>query len=445
MKNRICTILCLLTLLGIATLFVQQQCHPFKTKPLQGFTPVVEKPMLSLGGFVSGSYQNDVEQYISDHFGFRELFIRVYNQFTYTCFRKNTNDNIVFGDNGELFLKMYIDEVTGKTFKGCYNSEEFFKEEAQKNIEKTLVLIDSLKKHNTAFLFVEAPSKTWVFPEYLPQRYRDSIMPFCVQDYYTQLFEENNIPHIDFLSYFKSLKGKTEYPLFSRYGTHWSESTIPFVADSILRKIESLIGKELPHIICLDTNLQAHYSTRDGELENLMNLMFPLKKPALPQPVIALSDTILRKPNLLVIADSYFIQLHESCFLDAFNHCEYWKYNDEVFNKRTYLGQVSQNIMAYKTIHEADLVMVINTAPYAYDYMFGFYETAMDAFLDRDHKRMEKRIEETIEYIKKTPEWYESIKKIAEEEHKDLDSLLRGNAIYAIWVDEQREQEQEQE
>ena len=40
---------------------------------------------------------------------------------------------------------------------------------------------------------------------------------------------------------------------------------------------------------------------------------------------------------------------------------------------------------------------------------------------------------------------YESIKKIAEEEHKDLDSLLRGNAIYAIWVDEQREQEQEQE
>ena len=439
MKNKAFLIQFVLLIAACIAILVQGFTHwvPFK---LSGFVKQPEKVQLNWESFYEGKYQDYLSAYAKHNGGFREPCIRVYNQCLYSFFKKTTNDNIVIGDNGELYLKMYLNEVTGKTFKDCYGSEDYFKSKAQKDIENTLVLIDSLKKHNTAFLFVEAPSKTWVYPEYMPQSYRDSIMPFCVQDYYTQLFKENGIPHIDFLSYFKSLKGKTKYPLYSRYGTHWAESTIPFVADSILRKIESLIGQEMPHIVCLDENLQTNYSKQDGELEDLMNLLFPPRKPALPQPVMAISDTTLKKPNLLVIADSYFIQLQESAFADCFNHCDYWKYNDEVFSKSTeYLGRVSQ-IMTYKAIHEADLVMVINTAPYAYNYMFGFFDTAMEAFVDRDHKRMEILIEKTIEYIKKTPEWYESIKKQAEEEHRDLDSLLRGHARYAIWMDEQQKQ-----
>jgi len=144
-----------------------------------------------------------------------------------------------------------------------------------------------------------------------------------------------------------------------------------------------------------------------------------------------------------VIADSYFIQLQESAFADCFNRCDYWKYNDEVITKDIeFKGKVSEYLEAYKMIDEADLIMVINTAPYAYNYMFGFCETANFAFLDHDHQRMEKLIEETVERIKGAPEWYESIRKQAEEEHRDLDSLLRGHARYAIWMDQQREQEQ---
>ena len=411
---------------------------------LAGFVGQPEKVQLTWKTYSEGKYQDYLSDYAKQKGGFREPCIRAYNQCLYSLFKKTTNSNIVFGENGELYLEMYLNEVTGKTLKDCYGSLDYFKSRAQKDIERTLVLIDSLKKHNTAFLFVEAPSKTWVYPEYMPQAYRDSIMPLCVQDYYTQLFEENGIPHIDFLSYFKSLKGKTEYPLYSPYGTHWAESTIPFVADSILRKIERLIGQKMPHIVCVDENLQTRYSKQDGELEDLMNLMFPLRKPALPQPIMALSDTTLRKPNLLVIADSYFIQLQESAFADCFNRCDYWKYNDEVITKDIeFKGKVSEYLEAYKMIDEADLVMVINTAPYAYNYMFGFCETANFAFLDHDHQRMEKLIDETIERIKGSTEWYESIRRQAEEEHRDLDSLLRGHARYAIWMDEKQRQEQQ--
>ena len=442
MKNKAFLIQFVILTVACIAILVQGFTHWVPLK-LAGFVGQPEKVQLTWKTYSEGKFQDYLSDYAKQKGGFREPCIRAYNQCLYSLFKKTTNDNIVFGENGELYLEMYLHEVTGKTLKDCYGSEDYFKSRARKDIEKTLVLIDSLRRHNTAFLFVEAPSKTWVYPEYMPQPYRDSIMPFCVQDYYTQLFEENGIPHIDFLSYFKSLKGKTEYPLYSPYGTHWAESTIPFVADSILRKIESLIGQEMPHIVCLDENLQTRYSKQDGELEDLMNLLFPLRKPALPQPIMALSDTTLRKPNLLVIADSYFIQLQESAFANCFNRCDYWKYNDEVITKDIeFTGKVSEYLEAYKMIDEADLIMVINTAPYAYNYMFGFCETANLAFLDHDHQRMEKLIEETIERIKGSTEWYESIRRQAEEEHRDLDSLLRGHARYAIWMDEKQRQEQ---
>ena len=426
---------------AFTAILLQGFTHVIKMKPLAGYIPNEQPVKLSFKTYYDGTFQNYLTDHAKRNSGFREVCIRSYNQSLFSLFGKSTNDNIIQGKHKEMYLKMYLDEIIGKNFKSRYESKEAFEAQAQRDIEKTLVLLDSLKQHNTAFLFVEAPSKTWVYPEYMPQEYQDSIMPFCVQDYYTQLFKENNIPHIDFLSYFKSLKGQTKYPLYTRFGTHWAESTIPFVADSILSKIGSLIGQEMPHIVCVDENLTTKYSKQDGEIEGLMNLLLPIRKPAVPQPIMALSDTTLRKPNLLVIADSYFIQLHESAFADAFDRCEYWKYDDEVITKDIeFLGKVSDYLEAYNVIDQVDLVMIITTSVYAYDYMFGFCETANEAFIDRDGKRRQKMIEETIERIKSVPEWLESVKQQAIERGVDLDEMLRLNAIYAIEMDKQKQQ-----
>ena len=432
--------ICILTV--FTAILVQGLTHVVKMKPLAGYVPDEQPVRPTFKTYYDGTFQNYLTEHAKRNSGFREPCIRIYNQCLFSLFNKPTNNTIVPGIDKEMYLQIYLNEIKGKTLKDCYGSEEYFKSKAQKDIEKTLVLMDSLQHHNTAFLFVEAPSKTWVYPEYMPQEYQDSIMSFCVQDYYTQLFKENGIPHIDFLSYFKSLKGRTKYPLYTRYGTHWAESTIPFVADSILRKIESLIGQEMPHIVSVDENLTTSYSKQDGEIESLMNLLLPIRKPAVPQPIMRLSDTTLHKPNILVIADSYFIQLHESTFADCFNRCDYWKYNDEIITKDiNYLGKVNQYLEAYNVIDEVDLVMVVTTSVYAYNYMFGFCETANEAFVDRDGKRKQKLIEETIERIKSAPEWYENIKQQAAEKQISIDSALWLNARYAIWMDEQKEKE----
>jgi hypothetical protein len=230
MKSRLCIILCLLTMLGFATVFVQQQWKPFKTKPLQGFTTAVEKPVFSIEQVTSGEYQNQVEKYLSDHFGFRVVFYRVYNQICYSCFRKINNENVEEGLERELYLKMYLEDITGKRLRWFYSDVEAAKAAARNNVAATRTLIDTLHSHGTELLFVFAPSKTALYPELMPKKYRNQVSDFSLEEYYIQLFKENGIPHIDFLDYFRKLKGQVPYPLYTRTGTHWSEATIPMVA-----------------------------------------------------------------------------------------------------------------------------------------------------------------------------------------------------------------------
>ena len=409
-------------------MFVQEQWKPFKMKPLNGFTAEAQKPSLTLANFASGDFQNKAEDYIGDHFGFREFFIRLYNQFSYSCFRQINNDNIIEGRNHELYLKMYLDEITGKTLYSKYGNVEEAKAIAQQNVEETLRLIDTLHSHGTKFLFVFAPSKTWVYPENMPKAYRKQISDFSLEEYYIQLFKENNIPHIDFLNYFKSIKDTATYPLYPRTGTHWAESTIPFVADSIMKKLESITDYDLPSVKYIDENLTTDYSVQDGELEASMNLLFPLKKPAIPKPVFALTDTIgADKPNLLVIGDSYFTQLRISPFVNAFNHWDVWVYNRDVNSSRNAYNwkELKQVYEAPKILKEANIVMAIFTAPMLYNYMFGFTQTAQELY-------QKTPLQITIDEIKANPQWMQAVEKQAAERGLTVEENLQRNARYTL-------------
>lgn len=442
MKRPICTILCILTLLGFSAMLVQEQWKPFKMKPLNGFTTTTEKPELTLVHFASGEYQNDIEHYIGENFGFREFFIRLYNQFSYSCFRQINNDNIIEGANHELYLKMYLQEATGKRLLWFYPSVEAAKADARKNVDATKALIDTLHQHGTEFVFVFAPSKTAVYPELMPKEWKDAISDFSIEEYYIELFKENNIPHVDFHNYFKAIKDTAAYPLYTRTGTHWAESTIPMVSDSLFRKLEELTGLQLPSIDYLDANLTTDYSIQDGELEASMNLLLPLKKPALPRPVFVLKDTIgAHRPNLLVIGDSYFIQLRQSCFVDAFNHWDYWKYNRDISSStKAYNGkEVNYLPEAAQVLDNADIVLAIFTAPCYYKYMYGFPTTAMNLY-QNGYADEETAIQLKTQQIKDSPQWYQSVVKQAEERGLTVEENLRRNAIYAIKQEQKKRQ-----
>ena len=418
----------------LSVIALQGLTHFAKMKPLEGVVAKEKEVPFTFKTYLDGSFQTYLTEHAKRNTGFREFFIRSYNQVRYSCFGVITNINVVRGEDGELFTKMYLDDVTGKRVVDCFDDIENAKAEAQENVKATLQLMDTLKKHGTDFLFIFAPSKAAVYPEKMPKPYREQISDFSLMDYYIGLFEENGIPYIDFHNYFKQIKGSFPYPLYTKYGTHWAYSTIPFVADSILRKLEVVTGKSMPSIEVTDMNITTDYSGQDRELEGQLNLLFPMKKAAVPNPKYVLTDTIGKeKPNLVAIADSYFVVFEKSSFLDAFNSWCYFKYNDDIVSSEPKYNWKKVRTFAdtHTILEDADIVMAVFTAPMMYDYMFDFPETTID-FLTHHKLYEETKIERMMEDIRNNQEWYDLIVEQAKERGITVEENLRRNATYVI-------------
>lgn len=442
-RHHIIQFACIMALLAFIVL--QGFTGVVKVRPLSPYTSniVVEKQDLTFKTYWDGSYQEYLAQQARKSTGFREFFSRCHNQVAYTCFGKIANPNVVEGKHHEFFLKGNIEDVMGKLLVRNYGTVDNAKVEAQKNVQATLRLMDTLRQHGTQFLFVFCPTKPAVYPEYLPEGYSDSLSDFTLAEYYIKLFKENDIPHIDFYTYFKTLKDTFPYPLYTRLGSHWSEATIPFVADSILRKLEAMTGYRLPDIEVIDPNLSRNYSNQDGELETSIDLLLPMCKPKVSRPVFALRDTIGKdRPNLLVVGDGYFTPLQGSCFVEAFNRWDFWLYNQTSISSRPELNwkYLNQLYGTAETLKQADIVMALYTSNYLLNYMSGFTQSAQELYANGGTLEQEA-IRALMEAIKKDPEWFGAIQQQAKERGISVEENLRQNAAY-IYQNQKLEQEQ---
>ena len=433
-RHHIIQFVCITAILTVIVL--QGFTSVVKTEPLSPYTSniVVEKQDLTFETYLDGSYQEYLAQLAKKKTGFREFFSRCYNQIAFTCFGKIANPNVIEGKHHEFFLKGCIDDVTGKLLVRNYGTVDNAKTEAQKNVQATLRLMDTLHQHGTQFLFVFCPTKPAVYPEYLPEAYKDSIFDFSLADYYIELFKENNIPHIDFYNYFKSLKSSFPYPLYTRFGSHWSEATIPFVADSILRKLEAETDYRFPDIEVIDPNLNRNYSNQDGELETSIDLLLPLCKPKVSRPVFTLQDTIGKdRPNLLVVGDGYFTPLQGSCFVNAFKQWDFWLYNQTSISSRPELNwkYLNQLFGTAETLKQADIVIALYTSNYLLNYMSGFTQSALELYANGGTQEQEA-IRSIMESIKKDPEWFGVIQQQAQERGISVEENLRLNAAYVF-------------
>ena len=437
-QHNIIPFVCIISMLGAIVL--QGLTHVVKPKPLlnymnQPITYQTQKKEFNTSTLHDRSYQNYLAELAWQNTGFREFFVRSYNQMSFSFFDKTYNPFIIKGNNHELYLSGTVDDATGKMLLIRFSSVEEAKAEAKKNVQATVNLMDTLRQHGTQFLFVFCPSKPLVYPENLPQRYQDSLADFLLEEYYIQLFKENNIPHIDFLNDFKAIKDTISYPLFTRFGSHWASSTIPFVADSILRKMEEITEYKLPTIKCVNPNLTRNYTAQDGELEPSLNLLFPLYKPKQPRPDCVLSDTLgTDRPKLLVVGDGNFVPFEKTCFLDAFSTWNYWKYNDMVVSSEPSFNWKKVRFLpeASQILEEADIVMAVYTSNYMYDYMNGFVQTAQELFENGSDIPQETLINTTIESIRNNEEWLKAIEAQAQERGLSVEENLRLNAIYIL-------------
>ena len=377
MKKRFCNILCLVTMACFVLIFVQEKWHPFKLTPLAGESFVTEFPAFTMENYTSGHLQRDLEQYSKENFGFREWAIRLYNQYSYSCFNKTYCHFIVPGKNGYLFYTEAFREYYGIEPLHFYKTYDRAREWAQQNVRMMNKLRYVLKDYDIEFLCFMAPDKAEVYPEYLP--YHEPPTPDAIHTaaYYDSLMTAIGFPHVEMTKWYQAMKDTASFSLFPKRDTHWRYSAV-YGYDSLFCYMDSLNNFGIPDIrvnglIKLDTM----YPEND---EKTLNLIFPIgnDSPKYRADITVDCGKGCRKPKVLFVGDSFIWDLETYMpWKEILEDVEIWFYNKSAFVGFEKEKYPITEIDRLRSILNADYVVWYSSGYQWSRASYGFVEDAL--------------------------------------------------------------------
>ena len=371
---------------------VQKRTGWVKTESLKGVYPTTPYPLLKFKDFRSGDYQKQMEQQLSERFGFREPVIRLYNQYLWDFSRKTYAHELVAGKHNWLYYQQNVNDYYGTEMYRWLPDAPTARETFDREARLMLKLRGVLQDYGIEFLMFMAPEKGFLYPEHLPDRQRDNTS-VNAREYYAAQFEENGFPYIEMTSWFQALKeaDTLPYSLISQTGAHWGFSSV-LAADSLLRFMETLKGEPLPQLAIGPFHESADSTQSDDhDLEMNLNLMRKMRHPydrLYDAEVTVVADTCVRKPKVLFIGNSYLWRMRYYIPFDQlFEQSEFWFYNSTAYSGPDYAEQTPvADLDLIEKVLDADYVVWFTTGNQMYKATYGFVERALINFCVDDDK-----------------------------------------------------------
>ena len=340
-------------------------------EPLAGAIVPPEKGTLSLKNWVNGDYQKQTEKFIDESFGFRNLFIRTNNQLAFTLFNKAKANGVLIGKNKYLYEVSYLK---------AYNGWDYVGEKAIKSrVEKLRYLQDTLQKLNKQLIVVFAAGKGSFYPEFFPKEYQTKPGKTNYKSY-VNACKKLGVNHIDFNAYFVSQKHKSKYPLYPKYGIHWSTYGMGLVADSIIRYIEKKRTIRIPHLYWNKVNLEDAKES-DYDIGYGMNLLHKMTDNQMAYPVFQYeNDSLKTKPRSLVISDSFFWGMFNFGISTVFTDNQFWYYNEDVYPDSYQTPLKTKEVNLKKCIATKDVIIIMATEANLPKLGWGFIERMYESY-----------------------------------------------------------------
>lgn len=437
MKNRLLYIV--LSVLTVALLVlpaVQQHTKLFKFKPLHGVTNANTPPYkyLNFNDLRSGEFQKAAEQHLSDNYGFREPLIRGYNQVMWSLFRKTYCQDVVVGKKGWLYGQRAVSDYFRQLAGTSADSDEEMVKKLDGEISRLKKMQDLLDERGTKLFVLVCPSKDIICPEHLPEG-KEYVMGDRMRaiEYVPEAFAKNGINYLDMCAWFEQIKDTVSYPLFPKTGTHWSNVASMHVADTLIRYMEWLSGKNMPNIE-VGPMYPSEPVRPDNDLEKIMNLVWPIKpNQNYYAKVDIVPDSTAQRLKLISIGDSYFWNLSYTMPMDSlFSSHPYWYYFSTVYFDPDHNNVKQLNLV--KEVDSADLIMIILTSNHLYNINQGFLSRLQKA-LSNPYPEV---VEDILHKMEANDDWYQSLKEKAERQGKTLDEVMRDDALYLIKKDPEK-------
>ena len=407
---------------------IQQFTHFANVKEINGSIKNIELPKLNSNTWLDESFQQQFEKYESQKFGFANSFIRLQNQLQFSLFKIARANGVVVGKENYLYEKSYISSYYGDDFLGEDKLDEQF--------EKLNLLKDTLQHYGIKILVVYAPGKGSFYSEYIPEDLK-STKKITNLEYSLKLADSYNIDHIDMSSWFLKMKDTSTYCLYPKTGIHYSYYGARLTIDTILNYCKQNYNYKFPEVKWSSIELKSKLKNTDKDIERGMNLIFDLDNFEMPYQNIKIGKQIDNNPRAIVIADSYYWQLHNMGISSSvFRDGQFWFYNKQVSSNKNDKKWV-KDLNLKEELLDQNLILLLCTEPVLKRQYWDFINQAYDVFFNPVHIYTTEDLTSTIEKIRENKNWMKAIEEKASERNISVDSMLKLDALYLL--DQQKE------
>lgn len=386
-----------------------------------------EKPKFSWENWFNGTYQAETEDYNNDHWSMKEAMVRVNNQFYYSAFNQIRVNGFVIGKENYIFSESYI--------YSAFGDDLMPEEKVQDLLKKAKVVQDTLKRKGIDLLLVYAPGKGAYCKEFVEDKY---VHP--IKNTNHNLFANNShklgLNYLDLYSYFELLKPNAQYPLFPRFGHHWSFYGECLAVDTIIKHIEHLHKVDLPNISWNNIVVVDTAQHRDADVLKSMNL---LKNPpqnmklAYPE-VLFENDSLKNRHRILTISDSYwygpvYMGVPQNCFAGG----KFWYYYNKIIPRPDDDKVEVWQLDLKKEIESNEVIMLLysdgNLPAFGNKFIYDAYElyTSPKSYYEKNEKQ--KQIQSFAKQIRETPGLLKKATLRSKEQSISLDSAIRFDAM----------------
>lgn len=400
---------------------VQHVTKIFRLQPLSGDFVLQPRPAFGWSQWMEGTFQINFDRYIEDHIGFRNFFVRLNNQIDFSLYDKANAEGVVVGKDNVLYEYDYIRAYTGGDFLGAAYLIE--------KLNRLKFVQDYLRdEHNIDFIFILEPSKARTLPQYIPDRYLREGRSMTNYEYIAARADTLGINYLDLNKVFVAAADTANWPLYPPYGIHWSEGTMPWVADTLLHFLEQTRGIDMPDYSVAFTRTDS-VSDSDTDVGRTLNLLCKLSHPQMAYPHFSFYDQPEKqKPRVLAVADSYYWNFFNTRIPQhLFANQAFWYFNAKVYPDFYFGEKWTRDLDIEKEVLSQDIILLSITERFLYKYDWGFVDQLYAMFTP---KYSGDFIEKQEDAIRTYAYWFDDLVKDAQTLNLPLHTVLRQAADF---------------
>lgn len=176
---------------------------------------------------ISSEFTTEFQEYFSDNFGLRSVFISLNSILDQTLLNDSPNPKVIQGTDGWLFFD--------QTIKDYMRIDTLTEDDIHKIYADLKQTTDYLQSLGITFFFSIAPNKNSIYPEKMPSRFIHDKGKSNLQ-LLTAYFDKMGFEYIDLYSVLA--KEKDNIQLYHKKDTHWNNYGAYIAYSEILSKLD---------------------------------------------------------------------------------------------------------------------------------------------------------------------------------------------------------------